>query len=68
MKVIIGCLFGLVLCGPVGAQFLYKDLVVTRQNNARWKVFEENKVRAVTLKSLEADGRPTEGFVGEQEL
>jgi YD repeat-containing protein len=54
--------------GPLQAQFLYKDLVVTRQNNARWKVFEENKVKSVTLKSLEADGNPTEGFVGEQEL
>jgi hypothetical protein len=68
MKVLLGCLLGLVLAGPIQAQFLYKDLVVTRQNNARWKLFEENKVRSVTLKSLEADGRPTEGFVGEQEL
>jgi hypothetical protein len=68
MKVILGCLFGLVLGGPLGAQFLYKDLVVTRQNNGRWKVFEENRVKSVTLKSLEADGKPTEGFLGEQEL
>jgi hypothetical protein len=68
MKVILGCLLGLVLAGPLRAQFLYKDLVVTRQNNARWKLFDENKVKSVTLKSLEADGRPTEGFVGDQQL
>ena len=68
MKALLGCLFGLVLGGAVQGQYLYKDLVVTRQNNARWKVFTENKVRSVTLKSLEADGQPTEGFVGEQEL
>ena len=68
MKVFIGCLLSLLLAGSVRAQFLYKDLVVTRQNNARWKLFEENKVKSVSLKSLEADGKPTEGFVGEQEL
>jgi hypothetical protein len=68
MKVFIGCLLGLTLAGSVRAQFLYKDLVVTRQNNARWKVFVDNHVKSVTLKSLEADGKPTEGFVGEQEL
>jgi YD repeat-containing protein len=68
MKVIIGCLFGLVLGGSLQAQYLYKDLVVTRQNNARWKLYEENHVRAVTLKSLEASGQPTDGFVGMQEL
>ncbi|HLZ88290.1 MAG TPA: hypothetical protein VKQ52_13640 [Puia sp.] len=68
MKVVVGCLLGLALGGSVHAQYLYKDLVVTRQNNARWKLFEENHVKSVTLKSLEADGRPTEGFLGEQEV
>jgi hypothetical protein len=68
MKVFFGCLLGLALTATVQAQFLYKDLVLTRQNNGRWKVFEENHVRKVTLTSLEADGRPTEGFAGEQEV
>ncbi|GGB01200.1 hypothetical protein [Puia dinghuensis] len=68
MKFLIGCL---ILCLPgqaSEAQYLYKDLVVTRQNNARWKLFRENHVSGVTLKSLEANGQPTEGFVGEQTL
>ena len=68
MKIIIGCLIGLIFSGAARAQFLYKDLVITRQNNGRWKLFEENHVKSVTLKSLEANGQPTEGFVGEQEL
>ena len=68
MKVVLGCLLGVALGGTVQAQFLYKDLVVTRQNNARWKVFADNHVKSVTLKSLESDGRPTEGFTGEQEI
>jgi len=68
MKVLLGCLFGLVLCGTLQAQFLYKDLVVTRQNNARWKLFMDNRVKSVTLKSLEANGQPTEGFGCMQDL
>ncbi len=68
MKVVFGFLLGLAVAGTARAQFLYKDLVVTRQNNARWKLFTENHVKAVTLKSLEANGQPTEGFVGVQEL
>ena len=68
MKFLIGCLILCVLGQVSEAQYLYKDLVVTRQNNARWKLFQENHVRVVTLKSLEADGQPTEGFAGEQTM
>ncbi|HEY4108530.1 hypothetical protein [Puia sp.] len=68
MKCVFACLLGLVLGGTLHAQFLYKDLVVTRQNNARWKVFADDRVKSVTLKSLESDGKPTDGFVGDQEL
>ena len=59
---------GLVLCGSVQAQYLYKDLVVTRQNNARFQLYQENHVKSVALNSLEANGQPTEGFLGEQEV
>lgn len=50
------------------AQYLYKDLVVTRQNNARWQLYRDNGIRTVTLKSLEGNGQPTEGFAGEQQV
>jgi hypothetical protein len=52
----------------VSAQFLYKDLVVTRQNNARWQSYKEGGVRSVRLNSFEKDGQPTEGFQGDQEV
>lgn len=68
MKLVTGCLLFCGLAQGVKAQYLYKDLVVTRQNNARWQVYQENHVKLVTLKSLEADGKPTEGFAGEQEV
>ena len=50
------------------AQYYYKDLVVNRETTARWRAFRDNHVKAVTLSSLEADGKPTEGFAGDQQM
>ncbi len=50
------------------AQYYYKDLVANRENTARWKSYRENHVQAVHLQSLEADSKPTEGFLGEQQV
>src|ERR1700744_4885484 len=50
------------------AQYYYKDLVVNRENTANWRVYKDNHVKAVTLSSLESDGKPTEGFVGDQQV
>ena len=68
MKVVFVCLLASAFGGQVHAQFLYKDLVVTRQNNTRWKLFMDNRVKSVALKSMEANGQPTEGFVGDQDI
>jgi len=48
------------------AQYYYKDLVSTRENTARWQSYRDNHVKSVTLSSFEADGQPTEGFMGEK--
>jgi hypothetical protein len=50
------------------AQYYYKDLVVNRENTARWLSFKGNHVKAVTLSSLEADGKPTDGFAGTEQV
>jgi hypothetical protein len=50
------------------AQYYYKDLVVNKENTARWLSFKGNHVKAVTLSSLEADGKPTDGFAGTQQV
>jgi hypothetical protein len=50
------------------AQYFYKDLVVNQETANRWKLYRENGVKGVTLISTESDGKPTEGFVGEQEV
>lgn len=68
MKFAFGCLFALMLSQVSEAQYLYKDLVVTRQNNARWQLYRDNGIRTVTLKSLEGNGQTTEGFAGEQQV
>src|ERR1700721_541076 len=50
------------------AQYYYKDLVVNRENTANWRSYKDNHVKAVTLSSLETDGKPTEGFEGDQQV
>src|ERR1700722_3320115 len=64
-KTLIVCLLFCVVAQACEAQYYYKDLVVNRENSARWKGYRDNHVKAVTLNSMETDGKPTEGFVGE---
>src|ERR1700761_7067112 len=68
IKLSIGCLFLCIITQASEAQFYYKDLVVNRETANRWKVYRDNHVKAVILNSLEADGKPSEGFLGGQEV
>lgn len=68
IKLPIGCLLLCIISQASEAQFYYKDLLVNQQTTDRWKLYRENRVKAVTLNSSEADGKPTEGFLGEQEV
>jgi YD repeat-containing protein len=67
-KQLIGCLLFFAMTQVGEAQYYYKDLVVTRENSASWQSYRDNHVKAVTLVSLESDGKPTEGFVGDQQV
>jgi hypothetical protein len=67
-KIFSGCLLLIAVSHVTIAQFYYKDLVNTRQNTAQWRLYRAGKVRSVRLTSLEKDGQPTEGFVGEQDV
>jgi YD repeat-containing protein len=62
------CLLFCIVTQASEAQYYYKDLVVNRENGARWQGYRDNHVKVVTLNSIEADGRPTEGFVGDQQV
>jgi YD repeat-containing protein len=68
MKIITGSLLLIVLTQTCFAQYYYKDLVTTRQNEARWRVYKDNRVKSVRLSSFERDGSPADGFVGDQEV
>jgi hypothetical protein len=68
MKIITGSLLLMVLTQVCSAQYYYKDLVTTRQNEARWRLYKDNHVKSVKLNSFERDGSPTEGFTGDQEV
>ncbi|HWB94073.1 MAG TPA: hypothetical protein VG605_19605 [Puia sp.] len=66
LKLPIGCLFLLIITQASEAQYFYKDLIVNQGTVNRWKLYRDNRVKAVNLISTEADGKPTEGFLGEQ--
>lgn len=68
IKLPIGCLLLFLLAQTSEAQFYYKDLVVNREPTSRWKLYHDNHVSSVNLVSTEGDGKPTEGFLGEQEV
>ena len=68
MKLFTGSLLLIVLTQACAAQYYYKDLVVTKQTAAGWKLYQDNKVRSVTLSSLEGDGQPSEGFACDQQV
>lgn len=68
IKLPIGCLLLCIISQASEAQYYYKDLLANQQTTHRWKLYRENRVKAVTLSSTEADGKPTEGFLGEQEV
>ena len=62
MKELTVLLLMLVLALGVSGQYYYKDIIVTRQTNAKWSLYRANKVKSVKVSSFEANGKPTEGF------
>ena len=63
-----GSMLLIVLTQVCSAQYYYKDLVTTRQNERRWGLYKDNGVKSVKLSSFERDGKPAEGFTGDQEV
>lgn len=65
MKNILLALLLLVsICG--NAQYYYKDLLGTAETNHQLKLYAANKVQFVSLKSFDADGGFSTGFLVEQ--
>jgi YD repeat-containing protein len=50
------------------AQYYYKDIVSTKQNMDKWKLFKQNRVKQVQLSSFDGAGQPAEGFEVRQEV
>jgi len=67
MKLFAGSLLLIVLTQVCKAQYYYKDLVVAGENKAQWRLYKDLKVKSVNLSSFEGDGRPSEGFLGDQQ-
>jgi hypothetical protein len=45
------------------SQYYYKDIVLTRENQANWKNYRDQKVREVDIHSIDANDEMTPGFV-----
>jgi hypothetical protein len=68
MKIITGFILLIALTQSCSAQYYYKDVVMTRQNETRWRLYKELRVKSVKLISFERDGSPSEGFTGDQSV
>ena len=68
MKVLIGFILFIGSGLLSEAQYYYKDIILTRQANAKWKEYHDHRVRSVKILSFEANNQPTEGFTCEQNI
>ncbi len=69
MKGLTGALFFLLIfVVKAGAQYYYKDIILTRQSIENRKAYQQSRIRSVKLNSFESNGQPTEGFQGEQTI
>jgi hypothetical protein len=44
------------------SQYFYKDILLARQNQDNWKSYYNQKVREVSIQSIDANNEPTPGF------
>lgn len=68
MKNILGITVLLLVTLYGQGQFYYKDVVTIQQTNAQWSILKANRVRAVNLRSFEANNQPTEGVSVQQRI
>jgi hypothetical protein len=50
----------------VKSQYYYKDILLTRQNQANWKAYRDQKVKEVSIQSIDANNEMTPDFVCKQ--
>lgn len=67
-KPFTGSLLLILLTAVCHGQYYYKDLIVTGQTASQWQRFKTSRVKAVSLSSFEANGQPSEGFQGQQDM
>jgi hypothetical protein len=69
MRERISLLFVLMLVVfSANAQYYYKDILLARQNQENWKAFHDQKVREVTIQSIDANNEPTPDFTCMQKV
>ncbi len=53
-------------CSTLSAQYYYQDIMSSTTNHEQFKLYKQQKISKILLKSTEADGSPSEGFSFEQ--
>ena len=63
MRVRFPILIVFLLAGfSVKSQYYFKDILLARQNQENWKAYHDQKVKAVSIQSLDANNEMTPGF------
>lgn len=68
MRIFFIAFISFLLISPAHAQYFYKDFSSNRQAQQNMAAYQEQKVRTIRFKSLEADGTASEGFFMEKKL
>jgi hypothetical protein len=58
----------LMLVFSANAQYYYKDILLAGQNQEKWKSFHDQKVREVSIQSIDANNEPTPDFICMQKV
>ncbi len=53
---------------PSIAQYYYKDIISNKEATSEVNTFKQQKIRKIIVKSIEADGQPSEGFFCEKKI
>ena len=50
----------------VKSQYFFKDILLTRNNQDNWKSYHDQRVRDVSIQSIDANNEPSPGFICSQ--
>ena len=68
MKIFITSILLITCSHLLQAQYYYKDILLSQQAADKWKSYHNNKVKSINILSFEANDKPVDGFMCEQNI